>query len=552
LYLENITTLRQAIFPIGWNILNHAFLRFYTDYGLGIFAFLVYLAIGCGIYGLARQMTSRRISIVSTLAVITMPQIVLQSTSMNTDLPLAGVAVFCFLLLFRLYQNINIIDLILIALASAFGLSIKLTFLLFLAPFTLFSGYLLLTKYSIKKVIESLMVNYKWVLLTIFPVFILSQVWLYIHNHNYYGGWSGPPDYIDHFQQKDGLKGMGSNLVRYLFESIDLMPPTNLLSDALFDLKISDQIDKIYDRLAKPLIGNTGFLKNYLNLSSRYQFKIVWRYVEGNAWYGWLGFLLAIPSIIYNTIKGKNFTRIVSLILICFFLLVCYKVAWSPWRGRFFALLFASSGICIANALNDLHLSFKKTSVITCKIIITISLITMIITMLANEDKAMFDLRKVDANNIFSRKTVDFIADQNIWTQTNFGQKRMRKTIRKELEPQVSLNSQIALLGNYYVNLYDYLMALPEVDLIPIHTSSYPNIEYRFEGLHNEFTAYPFPNPLKTNLDSFDYLLCLDVKCKEASNEVLSIPNQLIWHFIPSEAQVRKLIIPDAQLFKLH
>ncbi len=547
LFLENVTTLRQAVFPVGWNMLTHSFLRFYTDYSIGIFNFLVYLAITSGIYALARQISSQQIAIVTTLAVITMPQIVLQSNSLNTDSPLAAIAIFSLLILSRLYNKLNIIDFNLLILVVAFGISIKLTFLLFLAPFMLFGSYLLLTKYSLRDILKLIVSDGKWLVMLIFPVFIFSQVWLYIHNYNYWGGWSGPPDYIEHFTQTDGLRGTIANSVRYIFESIDLMQPTDIITDSLFNVKISNKLVQIYRKLVYPFIGHAGMLASYSNPSSPFNFDIEWRYVEGYAWYGILGFLLAIPSIVYTLIKGKQFPRIVSLILIIFFAFVSYKVAWSPWRGRYFSVFFVLSSIPIAYTLHSTNLWLKNKLDFFLKAIIIISLITFFITSSANEERPIFNLNRINYNQLFSQKNINSVVNNNIWVKTEIGTKREHKRIADALGDLIPSGSTLGLLSNHYVNVYDYLLALPHIRIIPIHPSSYINLKYRYDVSQNEFTKYTFPNPLQSNPESFDYFLCLDVECRGNIEELSSISRQLIWDFKPSNR-----FLPEAQLFKLN
>lgn len=159
-----------------------------------------------------------------------------------------------------------------------------------------------------------------------FPLFIFSQIWLYIHNYNYWGGWSGTPGFVGRFTQTDGLLGTIANAVRYIFESIDLMKATDIITDSLFNVKISNKLVQFYQAIVYPVIGDAGMLASYSDPSSPLNFDIEWRYSEGYAWYGILGFLLAIPSIIYTLLKGKKFPRIVSMILVIFFACVCYKV----------------------------------------------------------------------------------------------------------------------------------------------------------------------------------------------------------------------------------
>ena len=65
LLLHSITTLRQAVFPLGSDILAYLMLRLGSDYGVGLFSWLSWLAIVSGTYTLARRYSSGRIAITS-------------------------------------------------------------------------------------------------------------------------------------------------------------------------------------------------------------------------------------------------------------------------------------------------------------------------------------------------------------------------------------------------------------------------------------------------------------------------------------------------------
>lgn len=181
------------------------------------------------------------------------------------------------------------------------------------------------------------------------------------------------------------------------------------------------------------------------------------------------------------------------------------------------------------------------------KAIIIISFITLFFTSFANKDKPIINLNRINSNQLFSRKNINSIVNNNVWIKTQLGQKREHKKIADALGDLIPSGATLGLLSNHYVKVYDYLFALPHVTIIPIHSSAYMNLKYRYDFSPNEFTSYPFPNPLKSNPESFDYFLCLDVECSGNIEELSSISHQLIWDFKPSQG-----FIPEAQLFKLN
>ncbi len=142
LFLKSVNTPRQALMVMGSDILSYAFLRFYSDYGVGIFSFLAYISVGVGTYALSRNFAPVKISIASTLVIVSLPEFCFQATATKNDIFTAASAVFCFLTAYRVLESLNIEDFSLTILGLSFGFSAKTTFLAFLVPFTITFGFL--------------------------------------------------------------------------------------------------------------------------------------------------------------------------------------------------------------------------------------------------------------------------------------------------------------------------------------------------------------------------------------------------------------------------
>ena len=263
LYLTEITTHRQAVFPVGSDILHHIFLRFYTDYGIGIFSFLAYVSIGLGTYALCRRYTSSQISLMATLVIISLPEVVYQSTSTKNDIITAATAIFCFLTVHRLLEKLTLTDVILLTLGLAFGISAKTSFLGFILPFSLFFGLLLLKKYKVGVLIKLIADNSLPFILLIIPIVILSQLWLFIHNHYFLGGWSGAETFTSIHKQSDGLKGAVANLVRYVFQSVHFLKLGDILFESISGLTLSNTLQNTYDSWLQPLLGDAGIGEDF-------------------------------------------------------------------------------------------------------------------------------------------------------------------------------------------------------------------------------------------------------------------------------------------------
>ena len=81
--------------PLNATILSHLFLRFNTDFGLGLFGFMAYLSIGFTSYALARRYAWPPSAFTVALMVVAMPRIVLLATTPGLELLPAAAALFC-------------------------------------------------------------------------------------------------------------------------------------------------------------------------------------------------------------------------------------------------------------------------------------------------------------------------------------------------------------------------------------------------------------------------------------------------------------------------
>ncbi len=465
IFLTQVSTERQAVFPIGSDILHHAFLRFYTDYGIGIFSFLAYLSIAFGTYALARRYTSRKYSLITTLIIISLPELVLQSTSTKNDIFTAATAIFCLILFHRIITNINVKDLLLLPIAISFGFSCKTTFIAFAFPFICCFLLLVLKKYSFSYLFNIIKKNKLKFSLILLPISIFFPILTYLHSHFYFGTWAGTVGMVETLQHSDGLKGALANLVRYLFQSMDFLELSNLIP-INEEENISQILLKVYNIIFDPLFGQNGAIGK--NGAQQPLFSINFSTDEDLSWFGPLGFFIVIPSIFYCLIKGNLFLSGLALNLLIYSFIVSYKIVWLPWNCRFFTLFFASSGVLVAYVLQQLKLKH-----IILKLITLLSIFILIYTASFNIDKPL----------------------NSIWSQTKFGTNRtyyadiVDYPNVKIISQVIPNNSEVALVTNWHTYIYYYLLYNSNIRIIPF-----------FEGDPN----------LVQNLSKFDYIFYLD------------------------------------------
>ncbi|MGK7945935.1 MAG: glycosyltransferase family 39 protein [Microcystaceae cyanobacterium] len=488
LYLSDVATVRQAIFPIGSDILHHIFLRFYTDYGIGIFSFLAYLSVGFGTYALSRKYASKEISLIATLVIVSLPEFVYQATSTKNDIMTVAAVIFCLLTVYRLLETLNLTDIILLILGLSFGIAVKTTFLAFALPFTLLIGILLLRQYKLGLFITLIVQNWLCFILLIFPVLILSQMWLFIHNHYYWGGWSGPPDFTNSLKQVDGLKGAIANLIRYFFQSIHFFEPVDFLVKHISGTSAVQILQNVYESLVAPITGNAG-------IPDRFSFNILWRSHEDLSWFGPLGFLLIYPAMLYSLWKGNRYLKAIVIVLFGYVFIVSYQVMWSPWRCRHFTLFFASSGVCVAYFLQSL-VANKKWLTHSVKYA---SILILLVACTINQMKPLlFEPNQPSvASNFFPSRWAHAIIHDSVWAKTDFGKNRLfyaewhyRDNRISQFAQLVPEGSKIALVTNVDTWIYHFLLFNPSLKFIPIQQSE-----------------------LQSKNTDFDYLLCLETEC---------------------------------------
>ena len=402
--------------PWGYDILSFLFLRFYSDFGLAVFSFLSYTAVIAGTFGLVRKIfNNANLSLTTSFIIASLSGLILQAVTTKNDIPVAAVVVVCFLAALNFYSTKKYSNFYIIVVALLFGLSVKAYFLGFLVPFLFFYALLLIKEYRIKKMLFtirnirpdkigiSLILN----LATFLPYFqrlvagrrFLSKISFLLplglifclmvfwnNNLNNYGSIWGERAGVEQHINQDGLAGGAINAGRYVLQAIDL--PEELGGNLLTGF---------HDKM----LGNhnsTGALYP-VNLSGK-PFPD-----EDFSWYGLLGILI-IPAVIYSSIKGKGFIRVISLSLLCYFLILSYTVAWMPWNSRFFALFFGGSGVCIAFTWQSLSrappkagrqpYAIAKTSQTIARqlknIILFLALLTMLYASLFNIKKPFINI----------------------------------------------------------------------------------------------------------------------------------------------------------------
>ena len=497
MYLTNITEFPQAVFPVGGDILSHLFLRYYTDYGLATIRFLAFLSIGFGSYALSRNRASARIAWTVMLIVISFPLLVRQATGTKPDILATSVVVMCLLCAERLLNRPNLRDGLMIVLGLGFGMSIKTTFLAFLIPFALVFAYLFLKRYGVEAIFRIFKKNWLWVIIIVPAVLVFSQLWLFLHNYNHWGHWAGPTEFVSHHKNQDGLWGAVANLLRYGMQSMHLMTPTDVLSEWLSGEKISDLLEKVYEQVLYPVIGDSGAAWPHnivpLTLSD-------WNWGDGEngAWFGPFGFLLVIPALVYAIASGSAYLRMVSIVMVVYAVVLSWQVSWMPWNCRFFGPVFVGASGCLGFCLARWQ---TRRSLQTMQIV---ALSILVYCCAVNQAKSLLGPGAME-QSARQFTLAPGLIEQSIWVQTDWGRDRHYYARRyygnnrvKEFIQVVKPNARVAVVSQHLGWLFHYLLYRPDVHFVPLSSMDSAG---KALGLDS--------------LEGFDYLLCINRSCEE-------------------------------------
>jgi len=436
-----------AVFPVGGDVLAHLFLRFDTDYGVGVFALLSYFAVVFGAYALACRHASPPIAVVAALAIASLPELVYLATSGKNDIVLAATAIFCLVTAFRLRDQPAPLDLLLLCLGVAFGISVKTLFLGFALPFAVLFGVCVLSRHGIGIFWRFATSNPTYILAMVLPVATLAQTWLFIYNYRELGDWSGPPGLTDHARNQDGLTGTVANMTRYAFESIDLLKVGDMAVERLTGTFASEALESAYNRFCYPLWGDAG---------SDSPFTIKMSINETKAWFGPLGFLLILPSLVYGLWRGPRELRMVVLVLGSYFLIVSWQIAWTMWHGRYFAVVFAGAAPCLAAFL----MSWERQQW-RLRLIRSGSLLLMLYACVLNELKPLVPL------TLDPRIFIGQLLHDNVWVKTNWGRQRFYfygdLSALEVFAEKISPGDRVGILPRDNASLYFYPRRRPDV-----------------------------------------------------------------------------------------
>lgn len=492
MFLTNITEFHQAVQPVGGDILSHMFLRYHTDYGLAMISFLAYVSIGLGAYALARDHASQRVAWTVMLIAVSFPLLVRQATGTKPDILATSVVVLCLLSAERMLHRPNLRDGLLLVLGLSFGMSIKTTFVAFMVPFVPVFAGLFVYRHGLRWSIGLRKRSWLLIIFVIPMILIFSQMWLFMHNYIQWGHWAGPIKFVEAHSNKDGLSGAIANVLRYGVQSMHLMTPTDVLSKMLIGEQISNLLERAYEMVLYPVIGDSGAA--WPNVVMPFSLSDQsWGDGENGAWFGPFGFLFVIPALVLSLVRGTSYLRMAGIVLVAYVVILSWQVAWMPWNGRFFGPVFVGSAGCLGFWLARWR---TRWGIHTVQIA---ALSILIYCCAVNQAKSLLGpgaMRKSAQQLTLAPGLIE----QSIWAQTNWGSDRHFYARRyygnnrvAEFINMVGPNARVAVVSRQLGWLFHFMLYRQDVHFVPLNDKTL--------GMDS--------------LEGFDYLLCINCDYEE-------------------------------------
>jgi hypothetical protein len=490
LFLRDFTIPQQAVFPVGSDILFHLFLRVQTDYGLGLFSWLSYVSLLFGTFALARSHFNHAIALTTALTIVCLPEIVYQATATKNDIFLAAVALACVLWANRWLNIQSLESLIGLGLTLCFGVAVKTSFVLFAFFFVPLWLSMVIGQKRLIILLRLLVVHWRRVLLCLIPAGVLSQVWLFWDNYQQFGEWIAPADFAFINQNNDGIVGGIANGIRYGLQSLHFLRPVDEWCHRLLGWRLTSLLQSIYDTIVEPIVGKAGFAEIAIELP----FRILWEPREYASWFGPMSVVLIYPAVLWSLVRGKGLARIMAAVSILLAMTMSYELGWSPWKNRFFTLVFTSAGFCVAAFLHQM-----RPRQWTHAAIRWLSIVILGYACLFNYTKPMIPSSSFP------------LGQANIWIQSQWSRDRLvydhmtRGTRIEDMSQALQSAHRVAIVG------YDHYFSL------------------MFYNPHLHFTLMPTPvnsagkrslADIDDRLAEFDHLICLQHQCEWTTSAV--------------------------------
>ena len=334
----------NIVYPVNANLLILWTILFTRNDSLvGFIQWTAALASATAIFGLARLLGwDRPQSLFAGLLWLTLPEILMQSTTTQQDLIVATLFIITIYFFILGIQQKSIQLIILSGLTLGLTIGTKQVAIFSFPGLVLF---ILIIWLKDRKNNSKLIIT--WILASIVSVFLLGS-YIYFQNSIFFGNPIGNKQSIaaEINGRSEGTfaNKLTFNTARLLYQGIDFtgFPPF-----------MTDNLIKIKSKILKPVFSSLGMnLESTVavhRLSARFNYLDYPPIQEDTSWYGLLGFFLLVPLSIIHFIRGIRLrdpfrVGLVIMAFLFFMSVIALRPGWEPFEGRY--LIISIGLIC--------------------------------------------------------------------------------------------------------------------------------------------------------------------------------------------------------------
>lgn len=458
--------------PENHVILSHLFLRNGGDYGLGLLGIAAYVTIVFATYALSRRYAWPPTAMTVTLIAISCPRFVFGATGPGLDLIPAAAAVVSLLIIYRLVESPNGLDLCMLPLFIGFLIGDQVLWLAFPFVLLLLSIVLLFRRHGIQTW-GNLILHHPWQsLMVIGAAVFISRLWLIPLNGIRFGLWDDPGSLKTLQFNMDGIQGTAANICRFLLQSVDITAPVNTSLNWMIHVSVSDGLQQFYTAVIQPIFGHQG---------ASAPFRLIYHATEYLAWFGPLCFLLLPVAILYGLRFAPRRLKAVLVALIGYGFLIALITAWQPANVRYFSVVYACGIFCIAFFLPPWRLTHNSRRLLRWA-----SIILFFYAVLFNADRPLLDFaipegKPVGASEKPSDAMVRFeyklrqALQNSIWVKSAWGKKRFYAANRffgdnrmDRIAASVLDSDQLTVFHKDTAAAFPFLMRYPEAAAVSV------------------------------------------------------------------------------------
>jgi hypothetical protein len=341
---DNIFILGRHATAVALPVLNHiVFLApWQPPLAVAMANLAAYLAVGFGTYALCRRYAWPSLAITVTLLVVSMTRLVHQGMTAHSELLPAAASLTAILAMYRSVERPQALDFIM--LASTIGYSVAGGRLCFLMPAVLLglSVVLLGRRHGIRPWSPKTGRSVGVVLAAAAILIVFFQAGPVGANLAAGRPWIGAAPWDRLAFNGDGLGGTAANMARYLVLSIDFPEFVDRGCQWLFGASPLAGLKRLYFGTVAAVLDGRGAVA---------AFDWSWAASHRFAWFGPMGFLLVIPSVIIAFWRGPYRLKSTALALSAYWILVALIVAWRPENVRLMTRFFVCGGFLMSFAL---------------------------------------------------------------------------------------------------------------------------------------------------------------------------------------------------------